>query len=207
MYEERLSVADARRYEIEDTIVSLQEQLRNQGAPQSPSTPSRHGSSATEIDNEALREQIQHLQSKISTLEDALEDTRAAAERDDVAIRDRIKRYKEREEHMRAELVEGRKEVERLSKEEERARLKLEEIGEALRESAVALENAQAEVEGLRNDVAVCKSYERVNSILTMRRPASRRPECGEHITFLRFWFQRRSSQTSAGNCGIKINC
>lgn len=156
LYEERLSAADAKRYEMEDNILALEEQLRYQAQPLSPSAAARHTSSATEIDNESLREQVQHLQRKISTLEDMLEDTRAAADRDDAAARERIKRYKEREEQMRLEVAESLKEVDRLAKAEERARLKVEEVEEALRESTVALENARAEVESMRAEVVVC---------------------------------------------------
>ena len=54
---------------------------------------------------------------------------------------------REKEEAMRIELSEGRKEVEQMMKAEEAARRRLEEVEEAFRESTVALENARAEVE------------------------------------------------------------
>ena len=56
-----------------------------------------------------LRDQVQHLQKRIATLEDELEDTRATYEREEAAIHERIKRYKEREEVVRKELAEGKK--------------------------------------------------------------------------------------------------
>lgn len=155
MYEERLSAADTKRYELEDMIVSLEEQLRTQARPVSPSTVARQATSAVEIDNEMLRDQVQHLQKKIGTLEDSLEDMRTANEHEDAAVRERIKRYKEREDGTRKELAEGRQEVERVRKGEEKARMRIEELEEALRENTIALENARAEVETLRNEIAV----------------------------------------------------
>ena len=160
MYEERLSAADTKRYELEDMVVSLEEQLRTQARPVSPGTVARQATSAVEIDNEMLRDQVQHLQKKLSTLEDTLEDLRAANERDDAAVRDRIKRYKEREEGIRKELAEARGEGERLRKAEEKARARVEEVEEAFRENAATLESARAEIETFRNEIAVSPSSE-----------------------------------------------
>ncbi|TBU31589.1 hypothetical protein BD311DRAFT_98494 [Dichomitus squalens] len=154
LYEERLSAADTKRYELEDLIVSLEEQLRSQARPVSPGTLARQATSAAEIDNEMLRDQVQHLQKKIGTLEDTLEDMRATNEREDTAVRERIKRYKEREDTIRKELAEGRQETERVRKAEEKARIRVEELEEALRENTVTLENARAEIETLRNEIA-----------------------------------------------------
>ena len=78
-------------------MASLEEQLRIQARPVSPATVARQAASAVEIDNEALREQIQHLQKKLASLEDTLEDARLVAEREEATIRERILRYKERE--------------------------------------------------------------------------------------------------------------
>ncbi|CAL1706972.1 unnamed protein product [Somion occarium] len=154
LYEERLSVADSRRYEMEDLVASLEEQLRNAVRPTSPTSAARHASSAAEIDNETLRIQVQHLQKKIGSLEDLLEDARATADREEETVRERIVRYKEREDELRKEVNDGRKEIERVMKSEGQARLRVEEIEEALRENTVALENARAEIEGLRSEVA-----------------------------------------------------
>ncbi|KAI0645887.1 hypothetical protein C8Q79DRAFT_910183 [Trametes meyenii] len=154
LYEERLSAADSRRYELEDLVASLEEQLRNNARPPSPGTVAKQASSAAEIDNEMLRDQVQHLQKKLSTLEDLLEDTRAANEREELAVHERIRRYKDREEAMRKELAEGRREVERVLAAEDKARARVEEMEEALRENTVALENARAEVETLRSEIA-----------------------------------------------------
>ena len=148
-------MADARRYELEDQLAALEEQVRQQARPQSPGAAARQASSAAEIENEMLRDQVQHLQKKLATLEDTLEETRAANERDDAAVHDRLRRYKEREEGIRKELAEGRQEAERLRKAEEQARVRVAEVEEAFRENAVTLENARADIETLRSEVAV----------------------------------------------------
>lgn len=140
---------------MEDLIASLEEQLQAQARPVSPSTMARQATSALEIDNESLREQVQHLQKKIGQLEDLLEDSRVTTEREEQAGRDRVMRYKEREESVRQELEASHKEVERVIKLEEAARNRVTEIEEALRENTVALENARAEIEGLRTEIAV----------------------------------------------------
>ncbi|KAI9509749.1 hypothetical protein F5148DRAFT_1374978 [Russula earlei] len=153
LYEERLSTAETRRYEMEDLIGSLREQLRSQALPPSPTSAARHLSSATQIENEALREQVVHLQKKLAIMEDMLEEVRATAERDETVVRERIRRYKEKEDLLKQQVVECDSEIARLVKSENNARARAEDVGEALRESTVALENARAEIEGLRAEI------------------------------------------------------
>lgn len=155
MYEERLNAADDERYELKNRISLLEgniQSAQNLSHP-SPSHPSL--SSATEIDNETLREQILHLQQKISAMEDMIEDTQTTSQKEEAAMREKMQRLKEKDEGMKKELSEGRREVERMSKSEANARGRVEEVEEALRESTVALENARAEVESLRAELAV----------------------------------------------------
>ncbi|KAI0266879.1 hypothetical protein BC834DRAFT_873993 [Gloeopeniophorella convolvens] len=154
LYEERLSAAEAKRYEMEDLIGSLREQLRSQAQPPSPTSAARQLSSATQIENEALREQVVHLQKKLTLMEDTLEDVRATAEKDEAAIRDKMRRYKEKEDLLKHQVSDCETEIAKLLKSENSARARNEEIGEAFRESAVALENARAEIEGLRAEIA-----------------------------------------------------
>ncbi|KAL5523490.1 hypothetical protein ACEPAG_7663 [Sanghuangporus baumii] len=154
LYEERLAAADGRRYQLEDVIDKLEEQINRRGSL-SRSVSSTHDSAeATRIDNEALREQVQHLQSKISTLEDMLEDARNSLEREEAIARNRIQRHKENEAALRNEITETRRAMETLAKSESLARAKAEEAEEALRENTMTLENAQAEIEGLRTEIA-----------------------------------------------------
>ncbi|KAH7913880.1 hypothetical protein BJ138DRAFT_1144944 [Hygrophoropsis aurantiaca] len=153
LYEERLSASDTRRYELEDRIIFLEEQAKKASVPLSPGAVSQRASSAAEIDNEMLRDQVQHLHRKISTLEDTLEDVRVMSEREEAALRERIKRFKDKEDAMKTELNEGRKTTEQILKSEGIAKGRVEEAEEALRESTLALENAQAEIEILRADM------------------------------------------------------
>lgn len=156
LYEERLSAAESKRYEQEDMIVSLREQLRSHIRPPSPSSTARVASSAAQIENETLRDQVSHLQDRVATLEDNLEENRVNADKEDALLREKLKRAKEKEDALRQQTVDNEKEMERMAKSESTARGRVEELEEALRESAVALENAQAEIEGLRFEIAVC---------------------------------------------------
>lgn len=140
---------------MEDLIGSLREQLRSQTQPPSPTSAARHLSSATQIENEALREQVVHLQKKLTIMEDMLEEVRATAERDETMVREKIRRYREKEDLLRQQVSECESEIARLVKSENNARARTEEVGEALRESTVALENARAEIEGLRAEIVV----------------------------------------------------
>jgi CAP-Gly domain-containing linker protein 1 len=138
--------------------MALQEKLRIQAEPVSPASKARMLSSAAEIENETLRDQNAHLQKKISNLEDSLEDARAAAHADETQLREKLGRYKDKEEAVRRQVTDGEKEVERMLKAEASARARVEEVEEAFREGTVALENAQVEIEGLRAEIAVSGS-------------------------------------------------
>ena len=157
LYEERLSSADTKRYELEDEIVSLQDLVRAaKERPLSPGSAGRQATTALEIDNATLREENQHLVLKASTLEDQLMDARIALEHAESVASEKTMRTKEREDSVRAELVISQKEVERITKSEESAKARIEEMEEALRENKVALENARAEIENCRTEIAVC---------------------------------------------------
>ena len=140
---------------MEDLIHGLEEKLRKQKRSISPATISRHVSEATQIDNEMLKEQVVHFERKVSQLETQLDGAREAAEREEQAMRGRIAKYKENDGTLRKELSEARAEVDHRKRLEVAGKARLEELEEALRENAVALENARAEIEGLRTDLAV----------------------------------------------------
>ena len=155
LYEEKLSEADGKRWEMEDLVHGLEEKLRKQKRSVSPATMTRHISEAAQIDNEMLKEQVVHFERKISQLESQLDSAREAAEREEQAMRVRIAKYKENDGALRKELSEARAEVDHWKRLEAAGKTRLEELEEALRENAVALENARAEIEGLRADLAV----------------------------------------------------
>lgn len=176
LYEERLSTAEARRYEMEDLIGSLREQLRSQAQSPSPTSAARQLSSATQIENEALREQVVHLQKKLTITEDMLEEVHATAERDEAMVRDKIRRFKEKEDLLKQQVAECESEIARLVKSENNARIRTEEVGEALRESTVALENARAEIEGLRAEIVDLESVAGLSSTDSVDRSSEPTP-------------------------------
>jgi CAP-Gly domain-containing linker protein 1 len=155
LYEEKLNEADGKRWEMEDLVHDLEEKLRKQKRSISPATIARHASEATQIDNETLKEQVVHFERKVSQLESHLDGAREAAEREEQAMRVRIAKYKENDGALRKELSEARAEVDHRMRLEATGKARLEELEEALRENAVALENARAEIEGLRAELAV----------------------------------------------------
>lgn len=157
LYEERLSTSEMKRYELEDRVQELEE-LSKKRTQVGHTSLDGSVDGVSKIDNEMLRDQVSHLQKKIQDLEDQLEDTRANAEKEEAALRSRVQRYKESEASLRAETTDIRKEVESLAKSEAIARGKAEEAEEALRENTFALENARAEIESLRAEVAVSDS-------------------------------------------------
>jgi CAP-Gly domain-containing linker protein 1 len=134
----------------------LEARLLAANKPDSPSGKSRIASAA-QIDNESLRDQVHHLQRKITALEDTLEEVQSTSEKERVLLREKVKRLKEREEATKKELNEGRIEVEKMLKSESTARARVQEIEEALRENTLALENARAEVEILRGELTVSR--------------------------------------------------
>lgn len=141
---------------MEDMIQDLETKLQQYvERPPSPATLARHANAATQIENETLKEQVNHLQHKLSTLEDQLEDMRMMSEKDEQAVNSRITRFRETESSLRAELETLRKEGEQLVKAESAARLKVAEVEEAFRENDAALENARAEIETLRTELSV----------------------------------------------------
>ncbi|KAA1472859.1 hypothetical protein DENSPDRAFT_779052 [Dentipellis sp. KUC8613] len=193
LYEERLSAAEAKRYELEDSVTSLQEQLRQQTETPSPSGV-EFTSYAAQIENETLREQIRHLQRKVAELDDMLEDSRTIADKEEAALRDKIRRHRDKEEILRKQHVESQAELERVLKSEAHVRSRLDEIEEAFREGTVALENARAEIETLRSEIADLEtlasnpsstdSSDKLADIL--QRAASERAKSAEEIALLK---------------------
>jgi CAP-Gly domain-containing linker protein 1 len=153
LYEERISGMEARRYELEDLVNELEAKAAQRAA--SPGTVARQASTAAEIDNESLREQVSHLQRRLGLMEDQLEDARAQAEREEAAARARVGKAKEAEATAWKECEGLKREMEGVRKEDAGLKLRVEELVEALRENAVTLEGARADVEGLRAEVAV----------------------------------------------------
>ncbi|KAF8324452.1 uncharacterized protein EI90DRAFT_2977087 [Cantharellus anzutake] len=154
LYEERLSNSEARRYDLEDVIKSLEEQLKKQAEPISAAELQARANTAAQIDNETLQEQVKHFQKRISNLEEQLDEARAAQERDEQAIMTRVTRFREAEVQLKKEIALIKQENDEIARTEASARARVEEVTEALRESDLALEDARAEIETLRGDIA-----------------------------------------------------
>ncbi len=88
LYEERLSNSEARRYDLEDAIRSLEDQLKKQAEPISAAELHARANTAAQIDNETLQEQVSHFQKRVSNLEEQLDEVRVAQERDEQEGRD-----------------------------------------------------------------------------------------------------------------------
>ncbi|KAG8773074.1 hypothetical protein FRC12_002746 [Ceratobasidium sp. 428] len=162
LYEERISGMETRRYELEDTVADLEAKIAQRAA--SPGTVARQASTAAEIDNESLREQVSHLQRRLGLTEDQLEDARVQAEREENAARARVAKAKEAEAAARGECEALKREMEGVRKEDGALKVRVEELVEALRENAVTLEGARADVEGLRAEVADLEGLKAVNA-------------------------------------------
>jgi multidrug efflux pump subunit AcrA (membrane-fusion protein) len=155
LYEERISAFEAERYDAETMVQALEEKLRVASYQPSPEELSKQASTAAQIDNETLKEQVTHLQQRISHLEDQLEDAQALVEREEEATKSRIARYKEKDTQRQQELDELRRLATSATKSETTARTRVDELEEALRENTAALEDARAEIESLRTDLTV----------------------------------------------------
>jgi hypothetical protein len=136
-------------------IQTLEERLRDAAHQPSSEELAKQASTAAQIDNETLREQVAHFQQRIQHLEDQLEEAQAAAEREEAAVKTRLTRYKEKDTQRQQELEEARQLAATAAKSETTAKTRIEELEEALRENTAALEDARAEIEALRTDLTV----------------------------------------------------
>jgi CAP-Gly domain-containing linker protein 1 len=186
LYEERLNAAEALRLDMEIHIRSLQDQLEHLASSSSSTAPSStfdpsssssmssssrttaddRPSAAIQIDNENLTDQVRHLTGKITSLEEMLEDFQVQADKDETAAKGRLERSKEQEEKLKRDIREARGQTDEVVKLENGARIRIGELEEALKEGAIALENARAELEETRAELAVCFTF----SLILMKR-------------------------------------
>jgi CAP-Gly domain-containing linker protein 1 len=129
--------------------------LQKQAEPISKAELTARATTAAQIDNETLQEQVTHLQSRISLLEDQLHDARAAADAHEQAYAARMTRFRESEVQLKKDLETAAAEKNAITNAEAVAIARIQEISNALQESDTALEDARAEIELLRSDMAV----------------------------------------------------
>ncbi|CBQ72526.1 related to Restin (intermediate filament-associated protein) [Sporisorium reilianum SRZ2] len=165
LYEQRIEEIEAERIEVLDNMQLLQDKAQEairaaearveelQAAQ--PSSHSRNGleaGSAAAIDNEALREQVAHLQDKLGKLEDQISEGALALEKEKEYAQKRRDKSHEVETSLKNELKRIKTELERTQRAGKEQLVLLEETRHALQESQQALECERAELEGLRAD-------------------------------------------------------
>ncbi|KAF8322255.1 hypothetical protein DL93DRAFT_2027534, partial [Clavulina sp. PMI_390] len=104
LYEEKLNNAEGLRYDLEEAVKTLQDQLRKQAEPISKEEMTARATTAAQIDNETLQEQVDHLQSRIGTLEDQLHDARATSDAHEQAYTARMARFRESETQLKQDI-------------------------------------------------------------------------------------------------------
>lgn len=159
LYEERLNAAESMRLDMESFLHSKEEELaqstQRQVPPHSTGESSPKEATALEIDNENLTEQVTHLNRRIASFEEQIEEYQVQIEADEAAAKNKLDQAVRVENGLRKEIGELRAQIEELGKSEAAATARVADIEEALRENHVALENARGEIEGLRAEVAV----------------------------------------------------
>lgn len=151
LYEERINETEQHRLETEERMHQLEQHaqaaIAAAEAQRDAASSGRGGAStAAEIDNENLREQLSHVRGKFASLEDQLAEANAALEQEQASALRRKERAAEIETNLKKEVKKLKAEVERLSKVEAEHKERADELHDALAESKVALENERAEV-------------------------------------------------------------
>ena len=165
LYEQRIEEIEAERSQVLDSMQLLQDKAQEairaaearveelQAAQSSSHT--RNGleaGSAAAIDNEALREQVAHLQDKLNKYEDQIAEDALALEKEKEYAQKRRDKSHEVETSLKNELKRIKSELERAQRGAKEQLILLEETRHALQESQLALERERAELECLRAD-------------------------------------------------------
>ncbi|GAA5834994.1 hypothetical protein JCM11251_000132 [Rhodosporidiobolus azoricus] len=164
-YEEKIAEIELARLEAVELAETLQLQLDGQPALPSPSSragspvlsrslSSSHASAAEAIDAENTRAELEHLRGKVATLEEQLEDARAALETEVADAKKRRTRAGEVEVLLKGEIKSLKDAHDRSAKAEKSSAARLQELQEALQESQATLEAERSELEGLRHDAS-----------------------------------------------------
>ncbi|SPC61638.1 related to Restin (intermediate filament-associated protein) [Ustilago sp. UG-2017b] len=165
LYEQRIEEIDTERVEVLDNMQLLQDKAQEairaaearveelQAAHASSQTRNApEAGSAAAIDNEALREQVAHLQDKLGKYEDQLAEAALALEKEKEYAQKRRDKSHEVENSLKNELKRVKGELEKAQRASKEQLAVLEETRHALQESQLALERERAELEGLRAD-------------------------------------------------------
>lgn len=152
LYEQKLSDTETRTYELEDRIRSLEDKLAKSESERLRLETPVTTSTAAEIDNETLQTQLAHLTSKISTLEEHLDEARAHLESEAEGWKGRLEKAKQGEREKGEQVRELQGEIKKQRDEQKSAKGRIGELEVALTEVRTALESARSEIESLRGE-------------------------------------------------------
>ncbi|KAH8921082.1 hypothetical protein BT69DRAFT_1351890 [Atractiella rhizophila] len=154
VYEERIASSEQLRAEAEQEAESALQNLEKYKAEvEARSDPAQLAAiqtSAAVIDNETLKAEVEHLSTKVGSLEEQLAEARGHLEKEMADTKRRRQKSNDVESTLRRELKTLKEQVERATGAEEKAIQRSGELEEAFLESQIALENERAEVERLR---------------------------------------------------------
>jgi chromosome segregation ATPase len=162
IYEAKLSEAKSRRFDLEKTVRSLEDQLleaqerRNQAALL-PAEALKEADTAAMIDNENLKAQVAHQQKKIVSLEDQNEELQVQIEKYDEAAIKANEKARDNERRLKEEIANGRSEISSLREQINKHKDRVAELAHALKDQGHTLASAQAEIESNRVDLAVSR--------------------------------------------------
>lgn len=162
IYEAKLSEAKSRRFDLEKTVRSLEDQLleaqerRNQAALL-PAEALKEADTAAMIDNENLKAQVAHQQKKIVSLEDQNEELQVQIEKYDEAAIKANEKARDNERRLKEEIANGRSEISGLREQINKHKDRVAELAHALKDQGHTLASAQAEIESNRVDLAVSR--------------------------------------------------
>ncbi|BGO99648.1 hypothetical protein JCM10021v2_003324 [Rhodotorula toruloides] len=159
-YEEKIAEIELARLEAVDLAETLQAQL--DGRPPSDSAPadspstsrtlSASVSAAQAIDAETARTELEHLRTKVVSLEEQLEDARIQLEQEVADARARRRKHVEAEQVLKGEIKSLKVVVDHSTQAESRSAARIQELQAALVESQSTLEAERSELEGLRHE-------------------------------------------------------
>lgn len=156
LYEERLNATEACKYESDERIKALEAQyasLLTESHPSSPGTAARRQTTAAEIDNESLKEQLAHLNAKLSGSEEAYSELDRERESATTDAQKQTQKLQQEIRHLHAQLAEVGSELEVSQASCSTGTTKVQELEDALASTKELLEAARAHAETLQSDL------------------------------------------------------
>lgn len=152
-----IELNESKQISFELQIKDLEEKLAKAEAAaraSSDGTSPKGPTTAAEIDNETLTAQVKHLQGRISSLEEQLDEARGQADENSDAWLAKYNKAREGEGKLAEELSSARAEIKAAQAETAARDQRVAELQGALAENQSALEEARAEIEQLRKDAS-----------------------------------------------------